>query len=815
MKNKLRLSNFRDVKTTYKRFLSLLCMSLLGVGFFVGIKIASPDMLTTIDNYLDDRNVYDLKITSTLGFNNENIEAIKKLDNVKDVELIHSLDQIAVLNNEEYAIKFIETNEKINQITITDGKMPSKKNEIVVEKGLLTDQKLKIGDTLTMKDEMQYKIVGVVESPIYFSYYRDTTTIGNGKINYYAYAIEDFFNETSTQEIYLTVTDAKNLTTSSDSYLQLVEEVEEQIDDIKEEQQENRYQEIYELYLNQTITENTNNEITPVKWYIQTRENNSAYNDFINATENLKKIGNVFPLVFYIIAILISLITMRRMVEDDRNDIGTLKSLGFNNYSIINKYLTYAMSATILGGLIGITIGSTALPMIIWNIYKIMFTLPELHLQFDLYYISLGLIITILCIGLSTIYAVFNVLKESPASLMRPKAPKSGKRVLLERINFIWRHLNFSNKITIRNIFRYKSRVLANILGTAGCTALILAGFGLKDSIQDISKNQFNNVFLYDATISFTDTDNVDKLKTTLLNRDDVSNVIKVRIDSFTISKDNKEYATNVIIQGDESFKEMIHLNDSETNQPITLKNDEIVLSEKITKLLDIKVGEEITIKKDNQEYHLKVQAIAENYIDHYAYMNKNTYEKYFETYLDNSLLLTNNNLNNQEEKELNTFITDQSQGAIITTSTDIINNVDDMMSFLDSVVFILIVSSACLAFVVLYNLANINIIERKREIATLKVLGFYPKEVDNYIIKESVLLNIVGIALGLIIGLYLCFYIISTCETDNMMFTRHINLTSYLISTAITLLFVIIVNIFTHANLKKINMIESLKNVE
>ena len=816
MKNKLRLSNIRDIKSTFKRFISLTCMSLLGVGFFVGIKITSPDMLVTIDDYLDDRNVYDLKITSTLGFNDDNIKAIEELKSVDQVELIHSKDQVAIIDKEEYAIKFIEVHSKMNKITITKGRLPQKKNEIVVEQALLTNQKLKVGDTITMDDDQEYQIVGVAESPLYFSYYRDTTTVGNGKINYYAYANEDFFDKTSIEEIYLTVEGAKELETSSDEYVDKIEKVEKEIEDITEEQQENRYQEVYGAYLSNPMINTDTLNLTPVKWYTNSRENNSAYNDFINATDNLNQIGNVFPLVFYVIAVLVSLITMTRMVEDDRSDIGTLKSLGFNNLSIISKYVNYALVTTILGGIIGIAIGTTVLPMIIWDIYGIMFTLPPIHLGFNLLYTTLGIVITALCIGLSTIYAAIKVLKETPANLMRPKAPKAGRRVLLERISIIWRHLKFSNKITVRNIFRYKSRVLASILGTAGCTALILAGFGLKDSIQDISKNQFNHVFLYDAMISFTNTDNVSKLKTTLEDQADVLDVVQTRIDSFVIVKDEKEYATNVIVEGEDSLDTMIQLNDvNNQHKQIHLKEGEIILSEKLAKLADIKPEDTITIKKNNKEYRFKVQAIVENCIDHYTYMTKQTYENEFGDYEDNSLLLTYNHLNEQEEKKLNTDIMNQSEGAIITTSRDIKNTVDDMMSSLDSVVFILIVSSACLAFVVLYNLANINIIERKREIATLKVLGFYHREVDSYIIKESILLNIIGIALGLVAGLYLCFYIISTCETDNMMFTRHINIESYILSACITAIFVIIVSIFTHYQLKKIDMIESLKSVE
>ena len=805
MKNKLLLSNLRAIKSSYKTFISLMCISLLGVGFFVGIKTTAPDMVYTFDKYYDDLNVYDVKITSTVGFSDNNIEAIKEINDINDIELVNNKDEIIKANDKEYAVKFIEINDDINKIEITKGKKPKNKDEIVVEENLLKENNLTIGDYIEIGNQ-KLQIVGIVKSPLYFSVYRDSTTIGNGKIDYYAYTISDFFNESTSTDLYITVDDCKNLTTDSEEYNEKVNDVIKEIEKIKENEELERFNELKNFGL-------INNK-NLVKWYVFSRDDNYAYSNFISSATNIKKIGNIFPLVFYVIAVLISLISMTRMVEDDRSEVGTLKSLGFSNLKIVSKYLIYALSATIIGGIIGIFIGINTLPVIVWDIYKVMFDLPSIIITYNFNYIVLGLTITTLCITIATIYSTYKMLKEEPANLMRPKAPKSGKRVLLERIGLIWNHLNFSNKISVRNIFRYKSRVMAMIFGITGCTALILAGFGLKDSIKDITDKQYNEIFKYNMIVTVNDK-STSNLKEQLSDNKDIDLIVLAKIDSVTISKNDKEYDVTTMISEDDNFNKLIKLKQTNSDKKITLKDDKIVISAKLSKLLNVRKGNKVNLKRNNKEYTFVVQEITENYFEHYVYMTKNTYEKYFEEFDNNSLLIKTNDLNDKEEQELQELINNLSYGANITNTSEIVDTLNDTIKSLDSVVFILIVSSAMLAFVVLYNLANINIIERKREIATLKVLGFYDYEVDSYIIKETIILTIIGIILGLISGLYLCYFIISSCETDNLMFLRNIEVPSYVISTIITISFTLLVNILTHFNLKKIDMIDSLKNVE
>ena len=400
---------------------------------------------------------------------------------------------------------------------------------------------------------------------------------------------------------------------------------------------------------------------------------------------------------------------------------------------------------------------------------------------------------------------------------MRPKAPKSGKKILLERINFIWKKLKFSDKITIRNIFRYKSRVITTVLGIAGCTSLILAGFGLKDSIKDVTDFQFNNIIKYDKLLMTNESINQIDIEKELLNDDKVENFTNVNTQNIKVLFNDEEQEVTMITPDDfNSISKSISLIDLKTNNIIdNISDNSCIISEKTAKLLDIDVGDKISLlDNDNNKYDIKVSYIIKNYINQYLYINKNTYNNLFNNYKINSILISLKD-KDKNSKEFDKKYISNGYALTIVDNDDMKNSMNDMLSSIDSIVAILIIAAASLAFVVLYNLSNINISERKREIATLKVLGFYPSEVDKYINRETVLLTILGIGIGLLFGSYLSHFIISTCEPDYIMFDRHVYTLSYFYSLFITVIFTIIVTIVTHFNLKKINMVTSLKNVE
>lgn len=819
MKTKLLKHIFMKIKDNYKRFLSLICMAFLGVGFYAGIQSSSPDMLKTLDNFYDENNVYDISVISNVGLTEDDLLKLSKIKNVELAINIQEKDTYLEIEENNYVVKLIEYNSQMNNVYIKEGRLPKNNNEVSVDNALLENNNLKLGDSITI-DGKKYSIVGNVISPLYFSAERPNSNLGSGKVDYYIYVYNGSLDLEAYSNIYITVKGAKKYLTNSDSYKKLINNVKKYIDLIKDKQQDIRYDELYSDIIETSemygISIDESNFIKP-KWYIYDRLDNTSYKELINASDNLKKIGNIFPIIFFAISVLVSLISMMRMIEEDRVENGTLKSLGYNSFHITLKYVIYSLLATTIGSSVGAIFGSYMIPSVIWNIYKKIFFIPKFIYLLKSDYNALGLWICILCIcGTSVIVCIKN-LREVPANLMRPKAPKSGKKILLERINFIWKKLKFSDKITIRNIFRYKSRVITTVLGIAGCTSLILAGFGLKDSIKDVIDFQFNNIIKYDKMLMTNESINQIDIEKELLNDDKVENFTNVNTQNIKVLFNDEEQEVTMITPDDfNSISKSISLIDLKTNNIIdNISDNSCIISEKTAKLLDIDVGDKISLlDNDNNKYDIKVSYIIKNYINQYLYINKNTYNNLFNNYKINSILISLKD-EDKNSKEFDKKYISNGYALTIVDNDDIKSSMNDMLSSIDSIVAILIIAAASLAFVVLYNLSNINISERKREIATLKVLGFYPSEVDKYINRETVLLTILGIVIGLLFGSYLSHFIISTCEPDYIMFDRHVYTLSYFYSLFITVIFTIIVTIVTHFNLKKINMVTSLKNVE
>lgn len=563
-------------------------------------------------------------------------------------------------------------------------------------------------------------------------------------------------------------------------------------------------------------------EIKNPKWYILDRNSNAGYVSFIQDSNAIENIGKVFPVVFFIVAALISLTSMTRMVEEQRMQIGTLKALGYNKLQITGKYIIYASLACIIGGIFGMCIGFIILPKIIWAMYGMMYQITDnISIDFNMKYGGMGLLLMSLCIIGATVYTVLKELVNTPATLMRPKAPKMGNRVFLERIHFIWKRLNFSHKVTVRNIFRYKKRFFMTIIGILGCTALILTGFGVKDSVKKILPNQFGNVFCYDMQINLKnglDDSQKNEYISKLQERTEIEKTAETQMLSNTAIKEENEEEVQIIISKDENaLDEIININDIKTKEKVKLEDNQICLTDKAAQLLGVKQGDNIILKdSDEKEIEVTISNIVENYVSHYVYMSKETYEKLYNQKYETNVILTKNiNLNDEEQDALATEIMNQSEVASIMNVSSTIETIDNMMSLLNYVVIVLIISAGLLAFVVLYNLSNVNISERVRELATIKVLGFYDKEVYSYVTRETVILTIIGIILGLFAGYFLNYYIMGTCEINILRFTKTIEPISYVYAVVITVIFTIIVNIATYFSLKKIDMISSLKSVE
>ena len=822
MKRVLLKDSIKEIKNTYKRFISILLMAFLGVGFFAGLRAASPDMIDTFDQFYEDNQVYDIQIISTLGLTDDDIEKLEKVDEVESVVGSFEKDGIIDIDNKEIVTKLITIGE-INKPILVDGNMPQNDNECLVEEGFLKSNNKQIGDMVDVEIEdttdvygnkksylknSQMKIVGTVQSPLYISRDRGTSKLETGKVSYYMYIPKENINANDVYtSIYLRAKNEENYETSTQKYEDYIEEVKDNIEQIKDEREQARKI--------QTL-----NGIETAKWYILDRNSNEGYVGFIQSTKSIAKISQVFPIVFFAVAALISLTSMTRMVEEQRTQIGTLKALGYNQLQIINKYILYASLASIIGGISGMCVGFATLPQIIWMLYMMMYQItPKAILSFNWKYGTIGLLLICICIIGATIYSAIRELKETPAALMRPKAPKSGNRVLLERIPFIWKHLNFSHKVTVRNIFRYKKRFLMTIIGIFGCTSLIVTGFGIKDSISVIIPNQFEKVFDYNMQVNLKDNLSADEKQSfidELKDREEVKKIVETYMTSATAVKGDKQEDVQIIVPKDE-FDGLINVNDLKTKQNLELKDNEIYITDKCAQLIGAKAGDTITLKDiNNNEVEAKISNIVENYVSHYVYMSKTMYEKlYGKDYSTNVILSQNIEMTDEAEDEFVTELMNKNEVSSANRISTILGALDDTIKSLDFVVIILIVSAGLLAFVVLYNLANVNISERIRELATIKVLGFYDKEVYDYVTRETTILTAIGIVLGLFGGYCLNYYLIGTCEINTLRFSKIVSPISYVYAVAITIIFTLIVNLATYFALKKIDMIESLKSVE
>lgn len=558
------------------------------------------------------------------------------------------------------------------------------------------------------------------------------------------------------------------------------------------------------------------------KWYIRDREDNSDYTGYGENADRMRAIGQVFPVLFFLVAALISLTTMTRMVEEQRVQIGTLKALGYHKNAIAGKYLGYACLATIMGSVAGVMFGEKIFPFIIITAYGIMYQhMHNVVIPYNMYYALMASIAVLACTMLATFFSCHQELKEQAAELMRPPTPKNGKRIFLERIPVIWNHLNFSWKATIRNLVRYKKRFFMTVFGIGGCMALLLVGFGLKDSIFDIGRLQYHQLQMYDGNLILNE-DSSDEEKDaacqTLVKDSRVEATEKGLLQQVTISSGSTKKEVYLNVPEDvESFPMFVELRDRITKERYFLEDEGVVLTEKTADKLDVKAGDTINIQdSSNGEMAVKITAVCENYMYHYLYMTPVLYEKIYGKALEyNSVYFLMKEGKGQEAKAVGESVLKEEGALSISYTADIEQQLNDMLGSLNIVLVVLVISAGLLAFVVLYNLNNINITERKRELATLKVLGFYPGEVAAYVYRENVILTILGAFAGMIFGKFLHRFVIVTVEIESAMFGRNIDPSSFVYSFFITVGFSILVNGVMYFKLKKIDMVESLKSVE
>lgn len=834
--NALTLKNLlREIKRTFTKFLSIFAICALGVAFFAGIRATSPDMKEAGDRLYNTYNLSDISVISTSGLTADNIRDLESIEGIQAVRASLFVDAMARGTGEkeknlrlysmpiklksEYAPLIdlipdygIDTSPEyeMNGVEIVSGRMPLNDTETALDYSLEGSLVKQLGDEITLTTSggtVTLRVVGFIRSPMYISMFeRGTSSIGNGTSDGFAYASGNAISSLGTKlpvmsllNTYYTRADIvisgkEGLSAYSDEYEALVNEVTDRIEDYASTQSGT--------------------------WYIQDRSGNPGYSDYSENTDRIAAVGDVFPLIFFIVAALVCLTTMTRMVEEQRIEMGTMKALGYGGWQIAMKYAVYAMSACISGGVVGAIIGFKLFPYVIMKGYSIMYYLGKLETPYRADIAFMAIAAMAVCTAAATFSACYASLKEVPATLMRPKAPKAGRRVLLEKIPFIWRKLSFTSKVTVRNLFRYKKRFFMSVIGIAGSGALLVTAFGLNDSIFGIIEKQFGDIWQMDVQAYVYEAMPLADMQELLGKNpanDDFDSVMFC-LDSQMECKNGGRSQSGVHLLGVESAGSMagrVSLHNG--GAPVTLDDSGVVVTAKLAETLSIKVGDEINMRTGGEDHLMRVIGVADNYVYHYVYITAAYYETVFGKAMQYNGFMGNlkDGLTDETMDAMSTQLLSDSRMYTVRTIESIYASVWDSLSILNYVVLVLILGSGMLTFVVMLNLTNINIGERMRELATLRVLGFYDKEMYAYIFRENNALSVIGAFVGLLFGKIMHLFVIRTCEVDMVMFVRSAKPLSYVYAFALTIVFSLIVNLLMRPKVRAIDMVESLKSAE
>ena len=919
---------FRGIRASINRFLSILFIVALGAGFLAGLFATTPDMRETTDAYMDEYNWYDFDIKATLGLTQEDVDALAALDCLAQVQPANVMDMVLTdKNNSDYAARLYaffdqEGKTPLNQVELTQGRMPQSESECVLQVsggGYAGNSMPQPGDVLTLAqankdyDELadsmaatELTVVGIVQSPMCISIASDSTTVGSGSLALHVYVMEDFFemDDGIYTDAYLTVAGAKEVNTFDDEYFALIDAAEATLDAFGEERAALRTQQLRQsaqeeidsaqdaldaleqlagtqealltdraqramqtsqaapllamsgtnegaalagalaeeaqgvqtaLEEKQAEAEESESEdalqeqrdavadaqaeldaLEDGVWLINTREDSVGFSSYQSDVEKVAALCKVFPMFFFLVALLVALTTMTRLVEENRTQIGTLKALGFSNGQVLFEYLLYSFLSSLLGCALGFIGGFKLLPAVISDAYGMMYVLPKTvtPLRPDIMLIIAP--VTIGCILLATLWACFSVTHACPAVLMVPKAPAPGKRILLERIPFFWNRLTFTRKVTCRNLFRYKKRLFMTVIGVAGCSALLLAGFGMRDSIHDIVDIQFGEIEHYDLMLLLDEPGEAQNDPAVVSLLEDSSmiadSLFALNETGNVIFKGESCSVTMFVPQDAQELSDFVTLRERLSGEPIGFGEGSVVLTEKLCETMGIKVGDTVTLEdSDGRQGTAKVTGITENYITAYAYVSPDVYQSLFGKPAEYASVFCQLSEGTQPEDAMRSALS--SGHVLYTRSTQNIQDTFvDTVGSIDAIVLVLILAAGMLCIVVLYNLTNVNICERRKELATIRVLGFYDREVERYIFRETNLLSFFGAVLGLGFGIWLHAYVVKTVEVDALMFGRVISPMSYVYSLVITMIFTLFVNLIMRSSIRKVDMVESMK---
>ncbi len=812
MKTALLKEFFRTLRLTMNRFFAIAIMVGLGVAFFAGLRATQPDMELSVNRWYVETNFFDLWIKSDRGITKDEVKMIQDAKNVLKVDEGYSDQMYALIEGERSATWVYSVPSKVNQLKIKEGRLPKSSKECFADSKLKEQSDLKIGDWVEFETgenaamqsikKQAYQIVGFGDTPLYLTADRGSSTIGNGKVDYFFFLPKEDFTSLVMTDIYVQMKGLKDEAAYQAGYE----------DQIKE----------YSAEMKKLLKETNFNgsDLAEKNWFVLSRKENASYVEYGSDAERIGAIGKVFPIIFFLVAALVALTTMTRMVEEERNQIGTLKAMGYSNFSISAKYFWYALLASGMGSLLGLLAGQKVLPAIIMSAYQTLYQyLPYMLTPVSIWFSLYAVLAAIACTTLATAAACYKELLMMPAELMRPQSPKPGKRVLLERVGFVWKKLDFTGKATIRNLFRYKKRLFMTLFGIAGSTALLLVGFGVRDAILKVKTTQYSEIIKYDTEIAVDELKNQDWEVEKALSEDErIEGWIAIQKTNVVARANGEKQEISMIVPETlNQFNNYIALRQRKNGNKIQLSENGVVITEKLARLLDVKKGDSIQVKEgEHLAKKVKIDGITENYFMNYIYLSREYYATVMKTepvFMDYWIHLTESS-----EKSRDTFGADylkysSVKGVQFTQKAN--EKIAEMLKTMDGVIWVLVASAGLLALVVLYNLNNINVTERKRELSTLKVLGFYDREVSAYLLRENVILTLLGILIGYVFGFLLTRFVVSTAEVDVLMFGRQIRIISYLLSGLITFFFTALVNIIMHFSLKRIHMLESLKSVE
>ena len=934
MKTAYLKDSIRKLKSSIFQYVSIILIIVLGVAFFVGMNVISPNMANTAEIYLEDSNIYDLNLVSTIGFEAEDIEKVKQDENVLIAE--GSYIQDVLIDNDEttLAVRLNSIpNSDINILDLVDGNMPEAKNECVIDTRLHNMYGFNIGDIIEVRsgnddidiedlvNVMEFEVVGIGRNPLYLSQYYGTTPLGSGELKGLLMVNEEIFESDVYSSIFVKTNKSQNYNYIEDEdeyekemesigysileslksntqkrcdelYSDLQKEISDGENEIKDaeqkikdsekelneaeekiKEQEDIWNEVKKQYevnallnpgsvttISQEMITATLEKIDESKEELEEKreefeskredaekeikdnkeklddakytldnfsvdiyENcltkNESYVSLKNDLVKIGMMGKVFPLMFFIVAALVTITTVSRTIEDERGNIGILKALGYGNFTIARKFVIYSILTTVIGTVLGIIVGYTVILQILYTSYSSLYVMPDLKSELNWPYILLVIAISALSIILVTLFIVIRSLREKASELMRPKSAKEGKNIFLEKISPLWKCLNFFYKSSFRNIFRYKRRLIMAIIGIAGCTALIYTGFALKASIDSTAERQFSLVKPYDMEINLKNEYPKDKIEDVIeyvKGLDDIEEVTPVRQQTTTLYVNDKFKDIYYVVMDKKDIGNFIKLKERTTDDTFKLTNRGVVLTEKLAKTYGVKVGDKVELGDEVNKTEVKVTGITENYLYNYVYFTPKMYEEIFDTEIKyNQLFANTDDLHGEEFDDVVEEIKDNDKitGVILTEMLN--SEYHKSLNSLTSIVLLCISCASILSIIVLVNLNIINIAERKRELATLKVLGFYEKEVSSYVFRENIILTVIGVLAGMLLGTFVLGIIIQSAEVDTIMLPNELSINSLCYAGALTILFTIITNFFMNPKIKKIDMIDSLKSVE